>query len=70
MFVKEITQKQVALPVTLQGGRLGRECIVEVMLNNTIILEFKSMEALLPAIYKNHTNCSKLSTDFKPNFNI
>lgn len=70
MFVKEITQKQVALPVTLQGGRLGRECIVEVMLNNTIILEFKSMEALLPATYKNHANCLKLSPDFKPNFNI
>ena len=70
MFVEKNKQKQVALPVTLNGGRLGRECIVEVMLNNTIILEFKSKEALLPAIYKNATNCSKLSTDFTPHFNI
>ncbi|HTB05636.1 MAG TPA: GxxExxY protein [Bacteroidia bacterium] len=41
-------QRQIALPVTYKGERLNKEFIVDMMLNDSIILEFKSVEALLP----------------------
>jgi hypothetical protein len=66
MFLARILKRQKALPVTCKGDRLGKECIVEVMLNNTVILEFKSKEALLPDL----VNCSKLDADFKPYLTI
>ena len=41
-------QRQVALPVTYKGEELNKEFIIDLMINDLIILELKSVEAILP----------------------
>lgn len=41
-------QRQVLLPVTFKGEKLNKEFVIDMMVNNLIILEFKSVEVLLP----------------------
>ena len=40
--------RQVVLPLTFKGERLDKEFVVDMMVNDLIILEFKSVEVLLP----------------------
>jgi GxxExxY protein len=41
-------QRQVLLPVTFKGEKLEKEFIIDMLINDLIILEFKSVEILLP----------------------
>jgi GxxExxY protein len=41
-------QRQVLLPVTFKGEKLEKEFIIDMLVNDLIILEFKSVEILLP----------------------
>ena len=41
-------QRQVLLPVTFKGEKLDKEFVIDMLVNDLIILEFKSVETLLP----------------------
>ena len=41
-------QRQVMLPVFFKGERLEKEFIIDMVVNDLIILEFKSIETILP----------------------
>lgn len=41
-------QKQVLLPVFFKGERLEKDFIIDVLVNDRIILELKSVEVILP----------------------
>lgn len=41
-------QRQVVLPVTFKGEKLDKEFIIDTLVNDLIILEFKSVEIILP----------------------
>lgn len=41
-------QRQVLLPVTFKGEKLNKEFILDILINDMIILELKSVETLLP----------------------
>jgi GxxExxY protein len=41
-------QRQVLLPVTFKGETLNKEFVIDMLVNDLIILEFKSVETLLP----------------------
>lgn len=41
-------QKQVALPVHYKGEALDKEFVIDVLVNDLIVLELKSVEAILP----------------------
>ncbi|MGP8213981.1 MAG: GxxExxY protein [Bacteroidia bacterium] len=41
-------QRQVLLPVIFKGEKLNKEFIIDILVNDLIILEFKSVEAILP----------------------
>jgi GxxExxY protein len=41
-------QRQVLLPVTFKGETLDKEFIIDMLVNDMIILEFKSIETILP----------------------
>ncbi len=41
-------QRQVLLPVTFKGEKLNKEFIIDMLVNELVILEFKSVETLLP----------------------
>lgn len=41
-------QRQVLLPVTFKGEKLEKEFIIDMIVNDLIILEFKSVEVILP----------------------
>jgi GxxExxY protein len=41
-------QRQVLLPVTFRGEKLDKEFVIDMLVNGKIILEFKSVEILLP----------------------
>jgi GxxExxY protein len=41
-------ESQVSLPVTFQGSVLGKEFIIDLLVEDKVILELKAVEALLP----------------------
>ncbi len=41
-------QRQVVLPVRFKGEKLNKEFVIDTMVNELIILEFKSVEVILP----------------------
>ncbi len=41
-------QRQVILPVTFKGEKLDKEFVIDTLVNDLIILEFKSVEHILP----------------------
>lgn len=41
-------QRQVLLPVTFKGEKLNKEFMIDTIVNDLIILEFKSVEFILP----------------------
>ena len=41
-------QRQVVLPVTFRGEKLNKEFIIDTLVNDLIIIEFKSVETILP----------------------
>ena len=41
-------QRQVVLPVTFKGEKLAKEFVIDTIVNDLIILEFKSVEIILP----------------------
>ena len=41
-------QRQVMLPVTFKGETLEKEFVIDTIVNDLIILEFKSVEVILP----------------------
>ncbi len=41
-------ERQVILPVTFQGHKLEKEFVVDTIVNDLIILEYKSIETILP----------------------
>lgn len=41
-------QRQVLLPVTFNGEKLNKEFMIDTIVNDIIILEFKSVETILP----------------------
>jgi GxxExxY protein len=41
-------QRQVILPVTFKSEKLNKEFVIDMMVNDLIVLEFKSVEAILP----------------------
>lgn len=41
-------QRQVVLPVTFKGEMLNKEFVIDTIVNELIILEFKSLEVILP----------------------
>lgn len=41
-------QRQVVLPVTFKGEKLNKEFMIDTIVNDLIILEFKSVEIILP----------------------
>ena len=41
-------RRQVSPPVTFKGEKLEKEFIIDMLVNDLIILEFKSVEVLLP----------------------
>ncbi len=41
-------QRQVSLPIIFKGEKLEKEFIIDMLVNDLIILEFKSVEDLLP----------------------
>jgi GxxExxY protein len=41
-------QRQVILPVTFKGEKLNKEFVIDTIVNELIILEFKSVETILP----------------------
>jgi len=41
-------QRQVVLPVTFRGEKLNKEFMIDTIVNELIILEFKSVETILP----------------------
>ena len=41
-------QRQVSLPIIFKGERLEKEFIIDMLVNDLIIVEFKSVEDLLP----------------------
>ena len=41
-------QRQVLLPIIFKGEKLEKEFIIDMLVNDMIILEFKSVEDLLP----------------------
>lgn len=41
-------QRQVLLPVIFKGEQLEKEFVIDMMVNDMIILEFKSVETILP----------------------
>lgn len=43
-----IIQRQVLLPVTFKGEKLNKEFVIDTIVNDLIILEFKSVEVILP----------------------
>ena len=43
-----IVNNQVKIPVTFQGKKLGKEFIIDLLVEDTIILELKTVDALLP----------------------
>ena len=40
--------RQVTLPVTFQGNILDKEFVIDLLVNDLIILELKSVETILP----------------------
>jgi GxxExxY protein len=41
-------QRQVVLPVVYKGETLGKEFLIDILVNDLIILELKSVETVLP----------------------
>lgn len=41
-------QRQIILPVTFKGEKLNKEFVIDTIVNELIILEFKSVEVILP----------------------
>lgn len=41
-------KKQVILPVFFKGEQLEKEFVIDILVENTIVLELKSVEAILP----------------------
>ncbi len=41
-------QRQVVLPVTFKGNKLDKEFVIDLLVNDLIILELKSVETILP----------------------
>jgi GxxExxY protein len=41
-------ENQLALPVSYKGRPLGKDLIVDIMVENTVILELKAVEGVLP----------------------
>ena len=41
-------KRQVILPVTFKGEKLEKEFVIDALVNDMIIIEFKSVETLLP----------------------
>jgi GxxExxY protein len=41
-------KKQVSLPVVFKGERLNKEFVIDILVNDLIIVEFKSVEDILP----------------------
>ena len=50
VMIKEglYVQRQLLLPVTFKGEKLNKEFIIDTLVNDLIILEFKSVETILP----------------------
>ena len=65
-------QRQVLLPVTFKGERLDKEFIIDMLVNDLIVLEFKSVEILLPvheAQLLTYLKLSGIRTGLLLNFN-
>jgi GxxExxY protein len=43
-----LVQKQVLLPVIYKGNTLSKEFVIDILVNDKIILELKSVELILP----------------------
>ena len=43
-----IVQRQILLPVIFKGEKLNKEFVIDMLVNDLIIVEFKSLEILLP----------------------
>jgi GxxExxY protein len=43
-----LVQKQVSLPVVYKGEKLNKEFVIDLLINDLIILELKSVEVILP----------------------
>ena len=44
LFVK----RQVILPITFKGNKLNKEFVIDTLVNDLIIIEYKSIEVILP----------------------
>jgi len=43
-----IVQRQVLLPVYFQGAKLNKEFVIDLIVDDEVIIEFKSVEGILP----------------------
>ena len=66
-------KRQVILPVTFKGNKLDKDFVIDTIVNDLIIIEYKSIEAILPvheAQLVNYLKLADIKLGLLINFNV